>query len=63
MGGAVFLEEVKGEKMSRYGRSDYEDFMYELEEFLKEHEVSELLKLVKDAVEDIEYQRRNNAEF
>ena len=49
--------------MSRYGRSDYEDFMYELEEFLKEHEVSELLKLVKDAVEDIEYQRRNNAEF
>ena len=43
--------------MSRYGRSDYEDLIYELDEFLKEHEVSELLKLVTDAVEDIEYQR------
>jgi len=43
--------------MSRYGRSDYEDMIYELDEFLKEHEVSELLQLVTDAVEYVEYKR------
>jgi len=49
--------------MSRYRIEDYNDMIYELDEFLKEHEVSELLKLVTDAVEDIEYERRNNAEI
>ena len=37
--------------MSRYGDSDYDDMYYELDEFLKLHKPSELLKLVQDAVE------------
>ena len=40
--------------MSRYGNSDYDDMIYELEEFLRSHSASELLKLVHDAVEDKE---------
>lgn len=40
--------------MSRYGNSEYDDMIYELEEFLKNHNISELLKLVRDAVEDKE---------
>lgn len=40
--------------MSRYGDSDYNDMIYELDEFLRNHEVSELLKLVTDAIEDKE---------
>ena len=36
--------------MSRYGSSDYDDMFYELNEFLKNHSPSELLKLVQDAV-------------
>ena len=43
--------------MSRYGDSDYNYMIYELDEFLRNHEVSKLLKLVTDAVEDIEYER------
>ena len=41
----------KGEPMSRYGDADYDDMSYELDEFLKKHRPSELLKLVQDAVE------------
>lgn len=41
----------KGEPMSRYGDSNYDDMFYELNEFLKSHKPSELLKLVQDAVE------------
>lgn len=37
--------------MSRYGRSDYDDMAYELDEFLNNHKPSELLELVKDAVD------------
>ena len=37
--------------MSRYGRGDYDDMFYELYEFLREHAISELLKLVTDAAE------------
>ena len=37
--------------MSRYGNQDYDDMSYELDEFLKSHKPSELLKLVQDAVE------------
>lgn len=44
--------------MSRYGDYDYDNMIYELDEFLRNHEVSELLKLVTDAVEDIEYERK-----
>ena len=44
--------------MSRYGNSDYEDLNYELEKFLKEYSVSELLKLVTDAVGDYEWEHR-----
>ena len=40
--------------MSRYGDSDYDEMIYELEEFLRYHSVSELLKLVHDAVENKE---------
>ena len=40
--------------MSRYGRNDYDEMIYELEEFLKNHSISELLKLVRDAVESKE---------
>lgn len=40
--------------MSRYGDYDYDDMIYELEEFLRHHEVSELLELVHDAVESKE---------
>ena len=47
--------------MSRYGDSDYDDLIYDLDEFLEDHEVSELLKLVTDAVKDVEW-RRGNAE-
>ena len=41
----------KGKTMSRYGDSDYDDMFYELDEFLKSHKPSELLKLVQEAVE------------
>ena len=41
----------KGKTMSRYGDSDYDDMFYELNEFLKSHKPSELLKLVQEAVE------------
>lgn len=41
----------KGETMSRYGNSDYDDVFYEMCNFLKLHKPSELLKLVQDVVE------------
>ena len=44
-------KEEKRKKMSRYGDSDYDDMFYELDEFLKSHKPSELLKLVQEAVE------------
>lgn len=37
--------------MSRYGDFDYDNLFYEMDEFLKSHKPSELLKLVQDAVE------------
>ena len=37
--------------MSRYVDSDYDDVFYEMYDFLKSHKPSELLELVKDAVE------------
>ena len=37
--------------MSRYGQGDYDAMAYELDEFLTNHKPSELLRLVKDAVE------------
>ena len=40
--------------MSRYDNSDYDAMIYELEEFLKTHSISELLRLIKDAVESKE---------
>ena len=40
--------------MSRYGRNDYDEMIYELEEFLKTHTITELMKLVYDAVESKE---------
>lgn len=43
--------------MSRYGIYDYDYMIDELHEFLRDHAASELLKLVTDAVEDIEYER------
>ena len=43
--------------MSRYGRGDYDDMIYELDEFLQDHTASELLRLVTDAVE---YKERDN---
>ena len=45
----------KEDGMSRYGKADYDDFAAELESFLKEHNVSELLELVADAVGDKEW--------
>ena len=40
--------------MSRYDRNDYDEMIYELEEFLKTHSVYELLKLVTEAVDSKE---------
>ena len=37
--------------MSRYDNYDYDNMIYELDEFLRDHAVSELLMLVTDAVE------------
>ena len=39
--------------MSMYGDSNYDmnDLFEQIREFLKDHKVSELLKIVKDAVE------------
>ena len=37
--------------MSRYSDADYDYMACELDEFLKKHRPSELLKLVQDAVE------------
>lgn len=37
--------------MSRYGDSDYDDMIYELDKFLETHKAHELLMLVTDAVE------------
>lgn len=48
--------------MPRYSNSDYDELIYYLDEFLSKHEVSELLKLVTDAVEDIEYERREKGD-
>lgn len=41
----------RGERMSRYGRGDFDDMAYELDEFLEDHTVAELLRLVTDAVD------------
>jgi len=41
--------------MSRYGRTDYDHMSYELDEFLREHKISELLQLVTDAVDYKEF--------
>lgn len=57
----ISVRSEKGETMSRYGNYDYDNLIYELDEFLKEHEVSELLRLVTDAVADAEYERRDDA--
>lgn len=46
--------------MSRYGDSDYDDMFYELDEFLKGHKPSELLRLVIEAVELWEEKRNEN---
>lgn len=46
--------------MSMYGREDYEDIRYELDKFLQDHAVYELLKLVTDAVEQYEWEHREN---
>ncbi len=40
--------------MSNYNDYDYDSLMYELNEFLREHTVSELLMLVTDAVKEKE---------
>ena len=37
--------------MSMYGNNEKDDMYYELKEFLKKHTVSELLKIVTDAIE------------
>ena len=54
----VLRKKRKGEPMSRYGDSDYDDMFYELDEFLKSHKPSELLKLVQEAVEWWEEEER-----
>ena len=41
--------------MSRYDRSDYDGMAYELDEFSENHEISELLRLLTDSIEYIEY--------
>ena len=40
--------------MSRYDNYELDNMIWELEEFLKTHSISELLKLVRDAVESKE---------
>lgn len=40
--------------MSRYSSYEYDNLMYELNEFLRDHTVSELLVLVADAVKEKE---------
>lgn len=40
--------------MSIYGYEDKDDLYYEMKEFLKNYPISELLDVVKDAVEQIE---------
>ena len=46
-----FVLMQRGEPMSRYDDEDYDYMSYDLDEFLKKHRPSELLKLVQDAVE------------
>ena len=40
--------------MSYYGRDDWDDMLWEIKEFLKNHNISDLLKIVKDAVAEKE---------
>ena len=40
--------------MSYYGNNEWDDMLYEIREFLKEHNISDLLKIVKDAVAEKE---------
>ena len=40
--------------MSRYDDSDKDAMIYELEEFLKDHSITELMELITDAVESKE---------
>ena len=46
--------------MSTYGREDYEDIRYELDKFLEDHYIYELLELVTDAVRLYELENRKN---
>ena len=46
--------------MSTYGREDYEDLRYELDKFLEDHYIYELLELVTDAVRLYELENRKN---
>lgn len=47
----IIVVTEKGKTMSRYVDSGYEDLAYELDKFLESHKPSELLRLVRDAVE------------
>lgn len=40
--------------MSYYGNNEWDDMLYEIEEFLKTHNVSDLLKIVQCAAEEKE---------
>ena len=40
--------------MSYYGNNEWDDMLYEIREFLKEHNISDLLKIVKDAIAEKE---------
>ena len=40
--------------MSRYDDGEKDDLIYELEEFLKNHSIKELMELVTDAIESKE---------
>ena len=40
--------------MSYFGKSDWDYLLYEMEKFLKEHNITDLLKIVEEAVSEKE---------
>ena len=48
--------------MARYSESDKEDLFYELQRFLENNPISEMIEVVRDAILDKEFKDEENSD-
>jgi len=48
--------------MARYSESDKEDLFYELQRFLENNPISEMIEVVRDAISDKEFKDKENSD-